>query len=293
MTIQNDRLTILIVDDVAINIQVLANCLSDDYHIKVANNGEQCLQLAQTSPLPDLILLNIEMPGMDGYEVCLNLKAIESTSDVPIIFVTAHDTEDDEEQGLALGAVDYLTKPIQPALVKARINAHMELKRQRDQLAKMTFNDELTELYNRHYLFETGNQHVSKALRHGHSLSLLIACLDHFETSDQVALKELLRSIAKLFSEITRNEDVVAYFEKCKFAILLDHCELLSAQKKAEHFRQKIARLEFRGKSITASFGLAELKPEGEHFNLLLKRVEMALYDAQNSGGNCVICSEI
>lgn len=128
---------ILIVDDVAENIQVLLSTLKEEYAILVATNGEKALELAFKEPQPDIILLDIMMPGMDGYEVCERLKADDKTKDIPVIFVTALLESDDEAKGLALGAVDYITKPINPKLVKARVFNHLELKRHQDNLEEL------------------------------------------------------------------------------------------------------------------------------------------------------------
>ena len=123
-----ERQTILIVDDTPDNITLLSTLLKDRYKTKVATHGERALKIAATDPPPDLILLDIMMPGMDGYEVCQRLKANAETSDIPVIFLTAKAQAEDEEKGLKLGAVDYITKPISPPIVLARIETHLNLK---------------------------------------------------------------------------------------------------------------------------------------------------------------------
>ena len=123
---------ILIVDDTPENIQVLMGTLKDQYAIVAAINGEKALKMAVAEPRPDLILLDIMMPGMDGYEVCRRLKADEQVRDIPVIFVTAKTEVEDETLGFELGAVDYITKPFSIPVVKARVKAHLDLKRLRD-----------------------------------------------------------------------------------------------------------------------------------------------------------------
>jgi phosphoserine phosphatase RsbU/P len=123
---------VLIVDDTPENIQVLMETLKDQYAIVAAINGEKALKMAVAEPRPDLILLDIMMPGMDGYEVCRRLKADERALDIPVIFVTAKTEEEDETLGFELGAVDYIAKPFSIPVVKARVKAHLELKRLRD-----------------------------------------------------------------------------------------------------------------------------------------------------------------
>lgn len=128
---------ILIVDDTPDNIHILMNTLKDEYAILAATNGEKALTLATAEPTPDIILLDVMMPGIDGYEVCAQLKNDVRTKNIPVIFITALTEEENEAKGLALGAVDYVTKPFRPAIVKARVRNHLELKRYRDDLEEI------------------------------------------------------------------------------------------------------------------------------------------------------------
>ena len=120
--------TVLVVDDTPDNLVLMAELLKGRYRVKVAPNGERALKIAQTEPAPDLVLLDIMMPGMDGYEVCRQLKAREATQGIPVIFLTARSDMEDERFGLALGAVDYITKPVSPPIVLARVQTHLALK---------------------------------------------------------------------------------------------------------------------------------------------------------------------
>ncbi len=126
--------TILVVDDTPANLQLMSGLLQEDYKVKAATNGEKALKIAFTDPQPDLILLDIMMPEMDGYEVCKRLKADEKTNQIPIIFLTAKAETQDEALGLSLGAVDYITKPVSPPIAQARIKTHIELYRQKREL---------------------------------------------------------------------------------------------------------------------------------------------------------------
>jgi putative two-component system response regulator len=129
--------TILVVDDTPSNITVLMEILRGDYRILAATNGEQALKIARGDPPPDLILLDVMMPGMSGYEVCERLKAESSTRKIPVIFVTAMNQVEDEMKGFALGAVDYITKPVSPPIVKARVKTHLALYDQNRELERM------------------------------------------------------------------------------------------------------------------------------------------------------------
>lgn len=126
--VENPIATVLVVDDTPDNLTLMGGLLRDHYHVKVANQGEKALKIAQGENPPDLILLDIMMPGIDGYEVCRQLKAHAATRDIPVIFLTARSDPDDERQGLALGAVDYITKPISPPILLARVATHLALK---------------------------------------------------------------------------------------------------------------------------------------------------------------------
>lgn len=129
MDSREDKRTILVVDDAPVNISLLSNILSSDYRVKAATSGEKAIEIAQKEPQPDLILLDIVMPGMSGYDVCEQLKKDSATAAIPVIFITAKTTTKDEQRGFELGAVDYITKPISPAIVKARVQTQLALKK--------------------------------------------------------------------------------------------------------------------------------------------------------------------
>jgi putative two-component system response regulator len=131
------RSRVLIVDDTPENIHMLVECLCDEFATFVAINGESALIRAVGDPPPDIILLDIQMPGIDGYEVCRQLKSGDKTRDIPVIFITGMGDEHNERRGLELGAVDYVHKPFNPELVKARIRNHLELKRHRNHLENL------------------------------------------------------------------------------------------------------------------------------------------------------------
>jgi len=129
-----EKQTILAVDDTPENLQLIHGLLKDDYRLRIANRGDAALKIAATLPVPDLILLDIMMPEMDGYEVCKRLKADHITAEIPVIFLTAKVEIEDEEKGFEVGAVDYITKPISPPILKARVRTHLMLKGARDYL---------------------------------------------------------------------------------------------------------------------------------------------------------------
>lgn len=144
MSAQHEEFRILFVDDVPVNIRILSETLKQDYNVVCCDNGPEALQIAAADPLPDLILLDIMMPDMNGFEVCEKLKANEKTASIPVIFVTALTDEEDEKRGLELGAVDFIKKPFSLPIIRARLKTQLELKLHRDRLEKS--NLELLEL---------------------------------------------------------------------------------------------------------------------------------------------------
>ena len=136
MRAAEEQAVILVVDDIPENIDVLSGVLRPQYRVKAALNGRRALAIARAEPKPDLILLDIMMPGMDGYDICRRLKADPRTSAIPVIFVTAKSEVEDERQGLELGAVDYIIKPVSPAIVLARVQTQLALYDQNRELER-------------------------------------------------------------------------------------------------------------------------------------------------------------
>ncbi len=285
---------ILIVDDAAENIQMMASCLKDAYHLKVASDGQKCLQICEQTPPPDLVLLDINMPGMDGYEVCRKLKSADSTKDIAVIFVTGMNSDEDEEKGLAIGAVDYITKPVRPAIVRARVKNQIVIKRQTDELTHMALFDQLTGLYNRHYMMASFSQKISRCHRHHTPLCLAMVDLDYFKkVNDEYGHyvgDVVLKEVSNHFRNACRQEDVVARMGGEEFAMIFDQCELDKAYEKCERLREVISEIDFNGPRITISIGLAELYPK-ESFEDLLKRADNACYQAKGKGRNNVMVS--
>jgi diguanylate cyclase (GGDEF)-like protein len=285
--------TILIVDDDPINLQILASYLKDDYAIKIATSGEQCIEICALEAKPDLILLDVDMPELDGYAVCKHLKQNGNTAEIPVIFVTALTSEEDEEKALLLGAVDFLSKPVRAGILKARLSTHLELKLRRDQFEEMAMKDQLTGLFNRHYLIESANHQVARAMRKDCSISLMMVDIDHFkninDTHGHSVGDAVLIAVATLLKQESRQEDIVARFGGEEFVIFLDDCGTAVAQKIAERIRNRIEESKPSDLLITASIGIAELHNGKEGFANLVKRADDAMYLAKEKGRNRVI----
>lgn len=283
---------ILIVDDVASNIQALAAVLKDDYQLRVATTGKRALELVSNEPDIDLILLDIEMPEMSGFEVISELKANYDTADIPVIFVTGNITIEDEEKGLIAGAVDYIAKPIRPVIVQARVKTHITLKNQRDQLKYEAVHDKLTGLYNRYQLDNEGYRKFKRALRQKSNFTVIMIDIDHFKNVNDsyghIIGDEVLKSIANLLKTNRRVEDFVVRYGGEEFLMLLEECSAEDAYTIAETLRKEVALLNPAGVEVSASFGIASLRSDHVSMDRLLKDADDALYEAKGSGRNKV-----
>jgi diguanylate cyclase (GGDEF)-like protein len=296
---------ILIVDDVPANIQVLAEMLRKEYRIKFATSGVAALELASREDQPDLILLDVMMAGMDGYEVCRRLKEQPSTRGIPIIFVTARDDAPDEQRGLDLGAVDYIGKPFQIPVVKARIRNHLNLKRKTDLLESLALLDGLTNIPNRRSFDDALDREWRRACRGNEPLSVVMADIDFFKKyNDQYghgAGDNCLKVVAEaLKGSLIRPADGVFRYGGEEFAAILPATDFKGAASVTEHFRQAVESLGIAhaqstaADHVTLSVGFAAAHPSGpENIAAVLEAADKMLYQAKSSGRNCVCGIEL
>lgn len=292
-----DKPRILIVDDERININLLNALLKPDYKIMVAANGEQAIKAAVTAR-PELILLDILMPGIDGYEVCRRLKAMTATQTIPIIFITAMGDVENETMGFALGAVDYISKPFNSAVVKARVGVHMKLKRNGDLLENLASMDALTEIPNRRAFNLIRSQEWARCLRDGTPLSIAMIDVDMFKqfndnyghgTGD-----DCLARIARALGDcVQRPGDFLARYGGEEFAAILANTETDGATRMAERLHEAVAALQIphafsRASShVTISVGIATAVPaDGVSPEMLTETADRMLYQAKESGRN-------
>ncbi|MGN7614567.1 diguanylate cyclase, partial [Magnetococcales bacterium HHB-1] len=245
----NQRARVLIVDDERFNINVLVDLLSPDYETMIAKSGEQALKRVQSKSPPDLILLDIMMPEMDGYEVCRRLKSDPATGNIPIIFVTAMDRTGDEELGLELGAIDYITKPISPSLVKLRVRNHIKLKKQSDILRNIATLDGLTSIPNRRRFDERLDLEWRRASRSGESLTLILMDIDYFKPYNDnyghAQGDECLKTVASALSKtVTRAADMVARYGGEEFVSLLPGLNGSESLMMGERLRNAVIELQ-------------------------------------------------
>jgi diguanylate cyclase (GGDEF)-like protein len=291
------RQTILIVDDERVNIEVLGETLSSDYEILVATSGPEALKIA-FEQIPDLILLDIVIPDMDGYEVCARLKADSRTRAVPIIFITAMNQELDEAKGLTAGAIDYITKPIRPLTVKARVNNHMELKRYQDFLEDLSTTDGLTGIPNRRKFDEFLQREWGRALRNQTPISLVLIDIDFFKAYNDhyshLAGDDCLRLLARtIASSVRRPTDLVARYGGEEFTCLLPEVDSEGADWVAKQILERVDNLKIphtysaAADHVTVSMGVATMIPKtGENATVLIQKADDLLYEAKRNGRN-------
>ncbi|MDI1292622.1 MAG: diguanylate cyclase [Methylobacter sp.] len=291
---------VLIVDDEKFNRQILSELLLPDYDVFLAKDGEQAIALAGTEPQPDLILLDVIMPGMDGYEVLRRLRADERTCAISVMFVTGMSEEGDETKGLNMGAVDYILKPFRSAVVRARVRNHMNYIWQRKQLESDALIDSLTGIANRRQFDHTVDDEWRRANRHGSTLSLAMIDVDYFklynDTYGHGEGDQALRQIAKAMSQaLNRSSDLVARYGGEEFVLLLPEIESDEAVRIAEQIRLAVEALGLcHQKSsvaacVTISIGGVSLVPSSNvSIAEMLVLADNQLYLAKDAGRNAV-----
>jgi diguanylate cyclase (GGDEF)-like protein len=289
--------TVLVVDDESANIELLNEILGSKYEVLFATSGQDAIDIALHQK-PDLILLDIVMPELNGYEVCARLKADTRTKNIPIIFITAMGQDEDEAKGLKIGAIDYITKPIRPLIVQARVRNHLELKSYRDFLENLSGTDGLTGIANRRRLDESIEREWRRCVRAHSPISLILMDVDLFKAFNDhyshLAGDDCLREIARGIDQCARRPtDLVARYGGEEFACLLPDIDMAGSIKVAERIMGKIESLKipheysFTANYVTMSIGVAAMIPEaGQVPTLLIQCADQKLYEAKRSGRN-------
>ncbi len=293
--LQQRQPRLLVVDDQPANIQALYQVFSADHQVLMATSGEQAVKIA-TAKLPDLVLLDIVMPGMDGHQVCHHLKADPATRDIPVIFVTAHDNEAAETLGLELGAVDFIRKPINPKVVRARVKTHLTLKAQSDLLREWVYMDGLTGVRNRRYFDERLASEWARAVRNTTALSIVLLDVDFFKRFNDhyghQAGDDCLRRVAgALRQALKRPADVLARYGGEEFVCLLPETPLDGAMAVARQLGDAVAALAVAHADsaaapvVTASLGVCSKPPQASgSAAALLRAADAQLYQAKSQG---------
>jgi len=297
---------ILIVDDVEDNLEILDDLLTFDGHnVQTVRSGEAALQRVRESR-PDLILLDILMPEMDGFEVCTHLKADERTKDIPVVFVSSMANIEYKVKGFKVGGVDYINKPFHHAEILVRINTHITMLRLRKhleeknaELERLANTDYLTNLYNRRRFFQAAQDEFAGAIRSRNPISITLMDLDHFkrinDTHGHLIGDQVLIHIAKLIRSHCRVSDVAARYGGEEFIILHPSIDRQNAFQVAERIRKAVEVTPFSIEGdeidVTLSAGVVDTKAgrDSKRIDDILGLADKALYRAKDAGRNQVI----
>lgn len=303
----NEQLKVLIVDDERSNLEVLSRILKpgcvdsvhSNYTLSVAKSGQTALAKA-TSDKPDLILLDIIMPDMSGYEVLSILQESEDTRSIPVIIITGLSSVKEEEKGFAMGAVDYITKPFHSSIVRARVKTQLRIIEQMRTIERLGLIDVLTNITNRRGFDNQITMEWGRAIREKSSISLLMIDIDRFkEFNDTYGHQQgdvILKAVAKILeSTLKRPTDFIARWGGEEFAVLLPDAEIDGALKVAESIRENIEAAIFpsicgqTSLNVTVSIGAASMDPViDSEISDFVGRADKALYAAKEAGRNRV-----
>ena len=286
---------ILIVDDAMENIQILHQLLREEHDVLFALSGEKALEIAHNQ-LPDLILLDAVMPGMDGYAVCNALRESAVLSAIPVIFVTALNQPEDETRALEAGAVDFITKPFNAAVVRARVRSQLTIKRQADAMRELSLTDSLTGVANRRSFNDTMESEWRRCARDGVAMAVIMADIDHFkdynDTYGHQAGDLCLQQVSAAMRRCAvRPPDLLARYGGEEFIVLLPQETRAGAEVVAQRILDEVRALHIPhasssvGPQVTVSLGMASVMPtEGMDSSALIRAADALLYRAKHTG---------
>lgn len=290
--------TILVIDDSPELLLSIGATLETTYDVHVATSGEAGLKLAKELH-PSLILLDIIMPGLNGFETCRRLRQNEDTRDIPVIFLTSKDNQDDAVRSFEVGGVDFITKPFSPVVLRARVDTHVRLKKQADTLNYLAIRDSLTGLFNRREFDDRFERECRACLRAHKPLSVMMIDIDYFKHyNDSYGHQKgdnCLQAVADTISkQLQRGRDLVARYGGEEFACLLPEADSDSARVVAEKIRAAVVALAIPHQmsqvsdTVTISIGIASTHNCEGRRQELLQQADASLYRAKNTGRNRV-----
>jgi two-component system cell cycle response regulator len=308
----NRKDRILVVDDHPDNVEIInARLSSRGFVVETATNGQEALDQVRANP-PHLILLDVMMPLMDGYEVARRIKTDDTLPFIPIILVTARDSTQDKVEGLDAGADDYLTKPVNFPELEARVRSMLRIKRLQDELdqknrelevankrlRRLSITDGLTELFNHRHMHELLHEEFERTKRSSEPLAVLMLDLDRFkavnDTYGHPTGDVILYETARMLSDTAREIDMVGRYGGEEFIVILPGTDEEAAAQFAERVRAAVAEHLYRDEAnevhMSVSGGVASFPSPGvDHPELLIKRADEALYAAKEGGRNRIV----
>ena len=290
--------TALLVDDEEVNIYALKIILeARGYRCLTASNGADGLRIAAEA-LPDVVILDIHMPVMDGYEVCRRLKDDPRTKPIPVLFLTARHRDMDEViRGLDIGANDYVTKPFNPEELVARVGVMVRVRTAEEMVRHASYTDELTQLYNRRFLQQRLEEEMHRASRYSLRLSCIMLDIDHFKSINDkhghAAGDYVLQQVAAIMRRHVRRSDLAIRYGGEEFMLILFENDMNGSLRVAERVRSDVESHSFEWKEVpmrlTISSGVAVFPAPGISMpDELIARADSALYKAKASGRNMV-----
>jgi len=295
---ENRGAKILIVDDSRLNQEVLSRILKEDYTLTMASSGQEALDKL-SAETPDLILLDIIMPGMDGYEVLAELKKSIIQSSIPVIIITGMSRAEDEVKGLLLGAVDYITKPFHEVVVKARVDTHIKIAAQLRMIEQLSSVDSTTNIFNRRQFVDLLIEEWGHSIRTRVPISILMVDVDLFDVYNTKFGEKngnfALKSIAEVIKASLGNSTyIVARWDGEKFSVLLPETDLIGAVRTAETIRKNVESMVLPGEDntvhhLTVSIGVAFMVPKDENkIEDIIREADKELQRSKDSGRNKV-----
>ena len=292
------RARLLIVDDDPTQLRFYLQGLNDVYHCQFATSASEAITFARQFPQPDLIILDVVIPNVNGFEICQMLKEDQLTAHIPVIFVSGQDDVDSKLKGFEQGCVDYISKPVLLPEIQARISTHIKLKQQTVLLESLAYTDPLTQVSNRRKYNESLQREWARSIRYSQPIAMLLMDIDYFKQFNDfyghgVGDDCLIKISAHLKDLVNRPGDLFARIGGEEFIIMLTDCDIDGALSKANEVLRTLSMLNIANQGapsidrVTMSIGVAVTVPQHNDEPLaLFQAADEALYDAKHSGRN-------
>jgi two-component system, cell cycle response regulator len=287
---------ILVVDDVPLNVEVLVAMLARDYAVvSTAADGFEALAKIEAEK-PDIVLLDVMMPGLDGFDTCRRIKADPATAHIPVVMVTALSAVDDLVKGFAAGADDFLTKPVNFRVLMARVHSQLRQKQHYESILEQSLVDPLTGAFNRRYVDAHAPRLAARCHAERRPIAVLAIDIDRFkrinDTRGHAAGDRVLKQVVDRVTSALRPSDLVARMGGDEFTVMMPETGLDAALQIAERLCSRIGDTPVEGIAVTVSIGAAASRPDEEKVDATVRRADAALYKAKGGGGNRPIADD-